>query len=423
MGEAQQIKPSEAKDAAVNALKPGTLLLRGQYRIEKALNAGGFGIAYLAKDSLDRRVVLKECFPDSFCHRVDLAVRSRSPSHHSELRTIVLAFVQEARSLAKLAHPNIVGVRQVFEENETAYMALDFIKGHDLQEMLEDPEHLYSPLEVKALLKGVLRAVGFTHRKGMLHRDISPDNILIGEDLRPVLIDFGAAREIARKDGRTHAALRAVKDGYSPQEFYISGSEQGPSSDLYSLGATFYHLIAGEAPPNGQARLAAIAAGLPDPYVPLTGRFDAYGDRFLEAIDTALEILPKNRLQSSKDWLSRIEEAPEAAGNVTPPRNSAEIVFRATPLKPTSEKSRTLVFMAIAAALALIGVGAAVQSGLLGRPTEASMAAPPALVPASSKGDLNAVKTVSRASGDEFLRVVAIDFASGTVTRPRRIFS
>ena len=109
------------------------------------------------------------------------------------------------------------------------------------------------------------------------------------------------------ESGRKHSALRVVKDGYSPQEFYIAGSEQGPWSDLYALAATLYHLIKGEAPVNGQERLAAIADQRPDPYAPLTGKIEGYPAGFLEAIDQAMNTKPSRRLQSAAEWLDMID--------------------------------------------------------------------------------------------------------------------
>ncbi|MEJ6402964.1 protein kinase domain-containing protein [Yoonia sp. 2307UL14-13] len=315
MGKPQVQDNGEDKDAFVDELKPGTSLMHGQYTIERFLNAGGFGITYLAKDSLDRKVVIKECFPGAFCRRSRYIVQARSRAHQNELKSIVRLFVQEARSLAKLDHPNIVGVHQVFEDNETAYMALDFVEGRDLLDTIEDPNHGLTPPQIKKILKEVLGAVGFIHDQGILHRDISPDNILINSQLHPVLIDFGAAREEATKQSRVLSALRVVKDGYSPQEFYIAGSEQSPSSDLYALAASFHHLIAKDVPPNSQARLAAIASGEPDPYVPLIGRFDEYDDDFLAAVDKALAVLPKDRVQSAQDWINMMDGI---EGNVTP---------------------------------------------------------------------------------------------------------
>ena len=221
MAKAQVQENADEKDSFVDELKPGTKLMHGQYTIENFLNAGGFGITYLAKDSLDRKIVIKECFPGAFCRRSRYVVQARSRAHQNELKSIVRLFVQEARSLAKLDHPNIVGVHQVFEDNDTAYMALDFVEGRDLLDTIEDPNHTLTPPQIKKILKEVLGAVGFIHDQVILHRDISPDNILINQDLHPVLIDFGAAREEATKQSRVLSALRVVKDGYSPQEFYM----------------------------------------------------------------------------------------------------------------------------------------------------------------------------------------------------------
>lgn len=291
----------------IDELKPGTKLLHGQYVITQFLNSGGFGITYLAKDSLDRTVVIKECFPGTFCRRSATIVRARSRAHQGEFRSVVRLFIQEARSLAKLNHPNIVGVHQVFEDNDTAYMAIDFIDGADMLDLLQKEGKKFSPEEIVTYLRKLLGAVGFIHKGGLLHRDISPDNILVNQQNEPILIDFGAAREQASKNSRALSALRVVKDGYSPQEFYVGGTTQGPFSDLYALGASFYHLITGDPPPDSQRRLAAVAEGSNDPYKALAGRFDGYPPGFLEAIDKALAILPRERLQSADEWLAAFD--------------------------------------------------------------------------------------------------------------------
>ena len=288
-------------------LKPGTELLHGQYTIEEFLNSGGFGITYLAKDSLDRRVVIKECFPGTLCRRSEARVGARSRAHQAEFKSVIKLFVQEAKSMAKLKHPNIVGVHQVFEDNDTAYMALDYIDGFDLLETLEEGGERLPPEEITQILRKILGAVEYLHNQNILHRDISPDNILVSKkNSEPLLIDFGAAREEVSKASRVLSALRVVKDGYSPQEFYVNGSKQGPSSDLYALAATFYHLIVGEMPPDSQTRLAALAAEEDDPYVPLEGRIEGYDAPFLAAIDKAMKVLPKDRIQSAKEWMEMI---------------------------------------------------------------------------------------------------------------------
>jgi serine/threonine protein kinase len=314
MAQQKAVEPVQEVDDLIDELQPGAKLLKGQYTITRYINSGGFGITYLAKDSLDRDVVIKECFPSSVCRRSKVMVAARSRAHTAELRSIVQLFVREARNLAKIVHPNIVAVHQVFEDNGTAYMAIDFIDGLDLQQIIDGEGETLAPEHIVRIADKLLAAVGFIHDNDMLHRDISPDNVLVNKAGEPILIDFGAAREQASKTTRAMSALRVVKDGYSPQEFDIAGSEQGPWSDLYALGATLYHVISGEAPVNGQARLAALAEDKPDPYVRLAGRFEGYPPGFLEAIDRAMNTMPKARLQTAAEWLEMYHRPQAVAG-------------------------------------------------------------------------------------------------------------
>ena len=295
---------------ALDELPAGTVLLHGQYTITEYLNSGGFGITYRAKDSLGRPVVLKECFPSIMCVRRGTDVLPRNKECAEELRKMIGNFVSEAHSLAALQHKNIVHVHQVFEENETAYMAIDFIDGLDLQDIMERTPEAMTVDEIVRITKHTLPAIKYIHSKDLLHRDISPDNILIDQSGEPILIDFGAARKKAKSSSRAFSKMRFVKDGYSPQEFYIDGAEQGPYSDLYSFAATVYHLITGAAPEDGQKRLSALAQKEADPYVPLAGRFPGYPRGFLAAIDDALIIVPQKRLQSADEWLSRLVARP-----------------------------------------------------------------------------------------------------------------
>ncbi|WP_170341638.1 serine/threonine-protein kinase [Ruegeria arenilitoris] len=287
----------------IQGLQPGAKLLRGQYEILRFLSNGGFGITYLARDSLERDVVIKECYPGALCRRNGDLVEPNDPAFKDDLRAIIDLFIQEARNHARLVHPNIVDVHQVFEDNDTAYIAMDLIRGCDLLDYIEDPKTETGPDFIVQVTEKMLSAVSFIHQSGMLHRDISPDNILIDENGEPILIDFGAAREQAANQSAALLTLRVIKDGYSPHEFYVRGSEQGPSSDLYVLAATLYHAISGERPIDGQSRLNAFNNGQKDPYQPLTSRFQGYPDGFLEAIDKAMEVHATDRLQSALDWL------------------------------------------------------------------------------------------------------------------------
>ena len=296
----------------MDELPAGATLLRGQYTIEQYLVRGGFGITYLASDSLERRYVIKECFPGALCCRVGGVLKPLSADMEDKYKSVLRHFLSEARRVAKLSHPNIVGVHQVFEENETAYMAMELVPGEDLLSVVEEtPERLTARL-IDKLLRDALIAVEYIHGLGILHRDISPDNFLLGPDEHLTLIDFGAAREHAGKENRALSALLAVKDGYSPHEFYLTDVDQTAASDLYSLGATFYHLITGEAPPNSQDRVAALAANQPDPYEPLVDSEweETCGLEYtvLQSIDQALEVLPRDRIASAADWVALLNE-------------------------------------------------------------------------------------------------------------------
>ncbi|MEM6566563.1 MAG: protein kinase [Pseudomonadota bacterium] len=351
-----ELTPNETVDSSFDdELKPGTSLLHGQYVIEEFLNNGGFGITYLARDSLDRLVVIKECFPESICSRNNGTVRVRSRSQAEAFRTIVELFIEEARSLARLSHPNIVGVHQVFEDNDTAYMAMDYVQGRDLLE-IADSETSFNPAALEQITLKLLDAVEFIHDVGVLHRDIAPDNILLSSSNEPVLIDFGAARENVSLATSYLGSMRTVKDGYSPQEFYANNSEQHPSSDLYSLAASLYHVITKKLPASAQARLSAIASGEDDPYVPVGEFATGYSEPFFESIDHALSVFPKDRIQTAAEWRSMITQSSEPRatrgsisrptlavdnGNVIPTENDvADTSLRTDPSPRQSRKVR-----------------------------------------------------------------------------------
>ncbi len=288
-------------------LPPGATLCGGQYTIEGYLNAGGFGVTYLACDSLGRRVVIKECFPSAMCFRSNQTVCVRSQGNAVEFDAILELFEKEARALATLQHPYIVGVHQYFRDNGTAYMAMDFVEGHTLLDIVENDPGRLTPDRVKTLLSQLLQALAYIHSNDILHRDISPDNILVDDENLPVLIDFGAAREDATRVSRVLSKLQTVKDGYSPQEFYLAGSDQTYASDLYALAATFFHLLTGKAPPSSQVRMAAAARDAADP-LPNQPDIEGYDRASISAIWQCLNLFPKDRLPDADTWLSSIDE-------------------------------------------------------------------------------------------------------------------
>ena len=296
------------RSAYSDELLPGTSLFHGQYRITRFINSGGFGITYLAKDSLDRDVVIKECFSSSFCRRTDSRVRARSQGTRDQMQRIVKSFLNEARSLALLTHPNIVGVHQVFEDNDTAYMAMDHIKGHDLLEIIDEGKRVLTPDLIVTMAAKLVSAIGYIHGRGLLHCDISPDNIFLTPEGEPILIDFGAARRSAVGEAQKYSGLSVVKDGYSPHELYTAAGNSGLWSDIYSLGASLYHAITGEAPKDCQSRLSALAEKRPDPCRPLAGRVAGYPAGFLESIDRAMAVVATGRFQSAAEWQLKLPQ-------------------------------------------------------------------------------------------------------------------
>ena len=327
-------------DQFSDVLAPGTTLLHGQYVIEKFLASGGFGITYLATDSLERRVVIKECFPESICRRTASRVHPRSASQETAFRSLVDMFIKEARNLARMSHPNIVGVHQVFEDFDTAYMALDYVDGRDLLTISESAASI-RPETLENMVMVLLDAIGFIHKEGILHRDIAPDNILLNSQNQPVLIDFGAARETVTRATRLLGAMQTVKDGYSPQEFYVADADQDPSSDLYSLGASLYHVITGAPPPNAQERMWAVARGDADPYVPLSGKAAAYSTNFLSCIDQSLKIFPKDRIHSAKDWQDALQSADPVDDTEVAKIRAATGIAPTAPAQPPAKRTAT----------------------------------------------------------------------------------
>ncbi|MES2334594.1 MAG: serine/threonine-protein kinase [Pseudomonadota bacterium] len=289
-------------------LLPGTVLFHGTYRITRFINSGGFGITYLAQDSLGRDVVIKECFSSTFCRRAQTRVRARSLGTRDHMARIVKSFLNEARALASLKHPNIVGVHQVFEDNDTAYMALDYIKGHDLLEIIDEKRADLSPDLIVRMAGKLIAAVGYIHDNQLLHCDISPDNIFVTPAGEPILIDFGAARRTAAGAVEKYSGLSVVKDGYSPHELYTAGGNSGPWSDVYALAASLYHAITGEPPVNCQSRLAALAEKRPDPLQPLAGSVPDYPKGFLATIDRAMAVTPSARFQTAAEWLKALPQ-------------------------------------------------------------------------------------------------------------------
>jgi serine/threonine protein kinase len=282
------------------ALPMGTVLR--EWRIEEVLGVGGFGIVYKARGIyFNELVAIKEYFPSSISERDSEDTVVPIDSEAEEVHALGLKkFVEEAKLLWNLStptrHPNIVSVRSLFEIHGTAYMVMDFEDGLSLSRMLKQGRR-FNERSLWSILQPISEGLERAHRVGVLHRDIKPPNILINEDNRPVLIDFGSARFEAAEATSTKVTFHTPP--YAAIEQYVKTYPQGPWTDVYALGVVMYECVTGEKPPEVLERLHA---GLGKPLA--DGKWPGYSKKFLAAIDAAMVVKPDERPQILTDWLA-----------------------------------------------------------------------------------------------------------------------
>jgi serine/threonine protein kinase/HAMP domain-containing protein len=261
-----------------------------EYRIDRLLGKGGFGLTYLATDvNLNTRFAIKEYLPEQFAFRKSTkTVSASSITDRDRYQQGLDNFLAEARTLATFRHPNIVRVARFFEANKTAYIVLEYEKGDALRSWWRRNNQL-PERDLVQLLQPLLEGLSVVHAAGFLHRDIKPDNIYVRqEDGSLVLLDFGSARQaVGGEDVMGHA----LTPGYAPIEQYEDAS-QGAYTDIYGLAATLYWLVTGTKPPIAPERVVA------DKMVPaLQAGQGRYTPQFLQAIDWGLKPQPQDRPQ------------------------------------------------------------------------------------------------------------------------------
>lgn len=229
-------------------LFPGTVL-KNRYTIGVVLGSGGFGVTYKAWDSvLGIVVAIKEYYPATFVQRVpgtkDVIVYDGSK--RKEFQDSLERFMEEAQNTAKFDNPNIVHVDNYFEENNTAYIVMEFLEGISLKDYLKMNGDRIDIKDIDYIFLPIMDALKSIHEQGIIHRDVSPDNIFLCDQGEVKLIDFGAARFSDSEKEKTRSII--LKPGYAPPEQYQSKSVQGPWTDLYALSATLYRVITGKDP-------------------------------------------------------------------------------------------------------------------------------------------------------------------------------
>lgn len=239
-------------------LQPNTTLQSGKYRIERVLGQGGFGITYLAiQTSLQRRVAVKEFFMRDFCSRDShtLYMQSYTAESAKQVEQYRNKFIKEARNLARLNHPNIINVIDVFEENNTFYYAMPYYPGGSLQEYV-DAHGALSETKAMKYVRQIAKALKYMHEEEHIcHFDVKPANILLDDKDNAVLIDFGISKNYDEYGHETTMTPVGMSDGYAPIEQYQQNVEEfSPVSDVYALGATLYFLLHGKRPVSAVQR-------------------------------------------------------------------------------------------------------------------------------------------------------------------------
>ena len=312
------------------ALKPGTIL-EGKYLVGEMLGQGGFGITYIGFDLLlEQKVAIKEYYPMStgMVSREghSTVVWSSAMMGKTGTQKGFDSFLREARKMAKLGGiPGVVGVKSVFIQNETAYIVMDFIEGETLLKKLQKNGPMDFDSCVK-LMTPIMQALSEVHEHGIIHRDISPDNIMVRPDGKLILLDLGAAKDldIQGNDGSVQSSQMVAKHGFSPIEQYSKSGKVGPWTDIYAMAATIYYCCTGILPPPATDRTIDDTLACQPRLT--QAQFDILAD--------CMHMRPQDRPQSM-DTLLQMLTHPQGEVKAEPPKVIPEV----EPPKPVETKA------------------------------------------------------------------------------------
>ena len=363
------------KQENTHALKPYTIL-QGKYLVGNVIGEGGFGITYIGYDlNLEIRIAVKEFYPNGFVTResgVTSMVTNYTNSDTGQYEKWKESFVREARSLAKFSDlPGIVHVRDFFQENNTAYIVMEFVEGETLKAHLKTCGGKISAGEAFGMMRPVIQSLARVHNAGIIHRDISPDNIMIQNGGTVKLIDFGAARDFGSEDEKSLSVL--LKPGFAPEEQYRSKGNQGPWTDVYALCATIYRCITGEKPPESMERMREDTLKKPSSY---GINIDSVQEK---ALMDGMAVFAEKRIQNMGELEGRLY--PDSK-EVSTSRGTTHFEEKKEPgdknTKPLTEmlKGRAGYIAAAVIALILIIVIAVIASSLRNRQTPEPVAEP-----------------------------------------------
>ena len=289
--------------AVLGAIKSGRVLDE-RYYIGRVLGQGGFGITYKGFDiDLDRVIAIKEYYPKNSVQRAEDGLKIE-PSNESEFKKGLTYFTDEAKALAKFqGHQNIVSVQNYFRANNTSYMVMEYMEGKTVREILRNGGTMPSGDAVKVIL-GVLEGLLACHKKNLIHRDLTPDNIYITTNSQVKILDFGSARQTT--EGGDNEFTQILKESYAPIEQYQKSGSQGPYTDIYSVGATYYRLLTGKPPPfNATDRIIEDKLKRPselNPKLKITVEVE-------DVLMKSMQVKPADRYQNVDDFKNELVKA------------------------------------------------------------------------------------------------------------------
>ena len=373
------------------ALKPGTIL-EGKYLVGEMLGQGGFGITYIGFDLLlEQKVAIKEYYPMStgMVSREghSTVVWSSAMMGKTGTQKGFDSFLKEARKMAKLGGiPGVVGVKSVFIQNETAYIVMDFIEGETLLKKLQKNGPMDFDSCVK-LMTPIMQALAEVHAHGIIHRDISPDNIMVRPDGKLILLDLGAAKDldIQGNDGSVQSSQMVAKHGFSPIEQYSKSGKVGPWTDIYAMAATIYYSCTGILPPPATDRTIDDTLACQPRLT--QAQFDILADCMRmrpqdrpQSMDTLLQMLthPQGEVKAEPFKVVPEAEPPKPVEPKTAPPKPAEPKVEPAETKPkpkpqpdTKPKRSRLIWLAAVIIIAL-GIIIGVTSALSATPSTAA---------------------------------------------------
>lgn len=310
-----QILPAHNRELVIHIMTPMNKtfishLQGGKYQVSSLIGSGGFGNTYLAVQvSLGRKVAIKEFFMKEFCERDESTSQVIVPTEGSRLIVdrYKHKFLKEAQMIASLRNEHIIKIYDIFEENNTAYYVMEYVFHGSLKDMVEREGALAEPRAINYIYQ-IADTLRYLHSHNILHLDIKPSNVLIDDDDKVILIDFGISKHYDSDGGQTSTTPAGISKGYAPIEQYQQGniSTFTPSTDVYSLGATFYFLLTGETPPEASI---IYEDGLPT-------SINTFKLSIRNTIVKAMSPRRKDRFQSIQDFINSMKTSnPSSSDN------------------------------------------------------------------------------------------------------------